>query len=109
LQNAFAASLAVGVLGVVAGWLLEGWAGRAAAFILTLGVPLLAMFAYIYAGRYLDKANLNTDAFADSVYYMGFLFTLVALVFSLFAITGDGTTTAGLVLRFGVALSTTIV
>jgi len=109
LRNYFVVSLIVGTSGILVGWLLESALGQIPAVLITVVIPLLGMAWYIYAGVAIDMSNQSTDMFADSIYYLGFLLTLIALIFSLFAINPESEGTSGLILRFGVALSTTVV
>jgi hypothetical protein len=59
-----------------------------AAFVLVrLGLPVLLMFSYAWSGhRFANKANLKTvraariGQLADSIYFLGFLWTLWALI-----------------------------
>lgn len=109
LRKLFILGVVIGTLGIALGSLLESYIGTFAAGFVTLGIPISVMVAYMILGQKMDEANRETDAFADSIYYMGFLFTLVALVFSLLSLTSaGGVNTSGLVQKFAVALSTTV-
>lgn len=80
--------------------------------IWTLGVPLAAMALYVIAVRLRDRMALSTLQFGDSVYFLGFLFTLMSLSVSLLRFTGgtaDSADFADHISRFGTALLTTIV
>lgn len=109
LRGAFVLALLAGTLGIAFGWFVEKLGSYALSWIPTMMVPLAAMFGYVYAAYRTDPDDLATEAFADSVYYLGFLFTLIALTFSLLTITEGGVDTRGLVYRFGAALVTTVV
>jgi hypothetical protein len=43
-------------------------------------LPVVFVIVYFLVGSYATKAQRNSDRFADSLYYMGFLLTLVALL-----------------------------
>ncbi|GEM_PF-5393945 len=105
----YVVSLGSGFVAILLGWALEGVVGYGIPFIFTFLFPLLTMVVYIVQGLRIDEANKVIDPFADSVYYMGFLFTLVALVVSLFSLDSESSGTSGLVQRFAVALTTTVV
>jgi hypothetical protein len=105
----FTAALFVGGASIAAGWMLERPGLGYVPAVLTVIGPLLAMAGYVGGARLLDRAILSRQEFGDSVYYLGFLFTLIALTVSLFGVAPDELDTQGLVYRFGVALTTTIV
>ena len=70
--------------------------------------PVLVMVAYFLVARgVVARGSGNTiDQVADSLYFLGFLFTLVALLSAL--VTLVEIDTAGIVSRFGLALVTTL-
>jgi|GEM_PF-4562283 len=106
----FAAAVAVGTLGIVAGWLL--FPGPLLSNLLTVGLPLAAMAGYLVVAYVGDRTSLATLQFADSMYYLGFLFTLISLSVSLLAFARSAYAeddVPGVVSRFGVALLTTVV
>lgn len=80
--------------------------------VLTIGVPLAAMALYLFAAYSHDPLNFATHQFADSVYYIGFILTLMSMILSLFAL-GQAQSgelgLGGVISRFGVALATTVV
>ena len=68
-------------------------------------LPLIAMFLYFVLGfKNLKSANAK-PIFADSMYYLGFLFTFVSLLFAII-LSGE---IKEIVSQMGTALSTTIV
>jgi hypothetical protein len=76
--------------------------------LVTVGVPIIVLLGYFFYGQDRTRAQISTAQFADTVYYLGFLFTLVALLASLlFFGTGDNFLTR-LAPQFGLALSTTV-
>jgi hypothetical protein len=77
--------------------------------MLNVIMPLGVMFVYAVAGKGQDEASGTTDSFADSVYYLGFLLTLVALVMALISMGNSQSGNLDLKLRFGIALLTTII
>ena len=77
--------------------------------ILTISV----MIAYFLIGqKIVERELLTNEQFADSNYYLGFLFTLISLASSLY-ILSNGSMEGGLLTRligqFGISISTTIV
>lgn len=76
--------------------------------LLTVLLPLLCMVLYTGFGYAQSVDSLFIEQFADSVYYLGFLLTLVALVVSLYFYQGDTLESGLLVSNFSLALLTTI-
>jgi len=79
---------------------------------ITVGGPLLTMVLYLVGAHFADPGSLGTSAISDSVYYLGFLFTLISLTLALLTFGEQDSTEiaiAGVVSRFGVALITTVV
>lgn len=113
LRKLFLINFVIGTSCLICGFLVEQFFGGLFSSWLNLALslffPLLVMLLYFISGRDLDKAGGATDSFADSIYYMGFLFTLIALVFALLGVGDSNGGIEGLKYRFGVALSTTIV
>jgi hypothetical protein len=64
LTAAFAFALLVGIIAVLTR---------------NTGLAVLAIFGYFLFGIRLPKSERNTERFADSLYYLGFIFTLGAL------------------------------
>ncbi|WP_404382825.1 hypothetical protein [Caenispirillum salinarum] len=79
-------------------WVVVGW-------------PLLCMTLYHLWGRKQDPKRKHRDVLGDSLYFLGFLFTLTSLAASLLGMLAapeEGIAAAHLLGRFGVALTTTI-
>lgn len=102
IRKLFLAALVLGAGTIVAGQLLGNP-------LLTVALPVLVMFAYIATGFYRRSADPVLEQFADSIYYLGFLFTLIALVASLYAFRTESLVIGRLVSNFALALITTIV
>ncbi len=69
----------------------------------------LMVLYYLFTRLVSGRSISHSDEFTDSLYYMGFLFTLIALLFTLLGIK-DQAINAGLIIeQNGLALSTTIV
>ena len=76
---------------------------------LAVVLPISILLLYIRLGYYRDSAGLILDQFADSIYYLGFLFTLVALIVSLYYYRTETLDIGLLVSNFSLALTTTVV
>src|SRR4051812_27876552 len=70
-------------------------------------VPVILMVGYMAYLWFAPRERLRADRAGDSLYYLGFLFTMVSLAYSLYEF-GHGGGTESVVTNFGVALSTTI-
>jgi len=76
-------------------------------------LTIVTMVSYFLIGqKIVERELLTNEQFADSNYYLGFLFTLVSLASSLY-ILSSGSMEGGLLTRligqFGISISTTIV
>lgn len=73
--------------------------------VIAIGSPVLVMTLYLVSSYRLTRMRTAKTLFADSIYYMGFLFTFVTLMF---AISPDTVSIKVIINQMGVALSTTI-
>ncbi|HEX6980229.1 MAG TPA: hypothetical protein VF342_13105 [Alphaproteobacteria bacterium] len=74
-------------------------------------VAALAMIAYFLYGLTRAKSERNTERFADSLYYLGFIFTLGALFLAMspwFQESGQ-ITSQNIIQKFGIAILTTFI
>ena len=101
LRRLFLVSLVIGAAGILTGQ----WLGN---ILIAVGLPLAVMAIYIAIGFRLGTVDVILEQFADSIYYLGFLFTLLALVVSLYAFRADNLAIGQLVGNFALALVTTI-
>ena len=76
--------------------------------LLAVLLPLLCMILYTWIGYLHSEDSSFIEQFADSVYYLGFLLTLVALVVSLYFYQSDTLEAGLLTANFSLALVTTI-
>ncbi|HBO4518639.1 TPA: hypothetical protein L4U64_005188, partial [Pseudomonas aeruginosa] len=84
------------------GWYLhEPW-------IFGLLLPLLFMAAYMLIGYRLRDSDISAEKFADSCYYLGFIFTIASIIFSLFDLPNIGTDLTIIAVRFGAAMVSTV-
>lgn len=73
-------------------------------------IPLVVMVCYWVVGFHVrEKWNtqLTLSKFADSVYYLGFLFTVVSIIICLLDIESMGDNLYGMAMRFGAAMCST--
>jgi len=98
----FMACFVVGALAIVVGktWALPQW--------LVTVIPVAIIVAYFCVILFTPRFLLRDEAAGDSLYYLGFLFTLVSLAVALFQFNIDTDPGAVIVSNFGIALATTI-
>jgi methyl-accepting chemotaxis protein len=102
VQKLFALALGLKITSSALGWWLrDPW-------ILGLLVPLLVMIAYIVIGLNRHDSDVTDDKFADSCYYLGFIFTITSIIFSLFDLPNIGTRIQDIAVRFGAAMISTV-
>lgn len=70
-----------------------------------------AMIAYFAFGLATEKSARNTERFADSLYYLGFILTLAALFFAMVpAISGARSISSQVIIeKFGIGIATTFI
>ncbi|MCO4861255.1 hypothetical protein MKD38_06210 [Cupriavidus sp. WGlv3] len=79
------------------------------AWVLGFGLPLVVMSAYMALGyRRRDKAEVPDEKFADSCYYLGFIFTIASICACLLDIPNIGTNMSAIAVRFGAAMVSTV-
>tara|TARA_B100000989_G_scaffold3526_1_gene2457 strand:+ start:4389 stop:5339 length:951 start_codon:yes stop_codon:yes gene_type:complete len=100
--NLFGFSLLGGIASIFFGTYLSSW-------IFNIAVPIGIMLYYSYTINKDTSDILSIEQKADSVYYMGFILTLVAMTSSLIALANDDELRFNsIVINFGLALATTI-
>ncbi len=102
VQKLFVLVLVLKVLSSGLGWYLG--------FPWSLGfwVPLTLMSAYIVLGLKRQDDDVSDDKFADTCYYLGFIFTITSIIFSLFDLPNIGTRIQDIAVRFGAAMVSTV-
>jgi hypothetical protein len=106
MQRLFAAVIILKIGFSVAGWLIGSFFGI---WILGFAVPLALMAAYVAAGLYRrDRDELSDEKFADSCYYLGFIFTISSIIVSLFDLPAIADRLGDIAVRFGAAMITTV-
>ncbi|AJG25004.1 hypothetical protein [Cupriavidus basilensis] len=102
VQKLFLVTLILKVGSSFLGWKLrDPW-------ILGFTVPLLIMGAYIALGYFRRENDLTDEKFADTCYYLGFIFTITSIIFSLFDLPNIGTRIQDIAVRFGAAMVSTV-
>lgn len=76
-------------------------------YIFGLALPLLVMLAYIGFGYYRRDNSVSDEKFADSCYYLGFIFTIASIIASLFDLHNIGSGLGDVAARFGAAMIST--
>ena len=93
--------------------MISAWVPMPWFYIVGLVAPLSVLLGYAWLGWNHIRKTEDQAQFADSVYYLGFLFTLVTLAFALIFLATSAdweqVPLAQLIARFGLALGTTIV
>lgn len=102
VQKLFAVAVFLKVASAFFGWYLQRqWS-------LGLILPLLVMVAYIALGLKRQDRDVTDEKFADSCYYLGFIFTITSIVFSLFDLPNIGERIQDIAVRFGAAMVSTV-
>jgi hypothetical protein len=77
--------------------------------LIVTAAPVAVMLLYGIYVLFTPRYRVRNDRAGDSLYYLGFLYTLVSLAYSLYEFGGGGqTSTSAVVTNFGIALATTI-
>ena len=102
LQKLFLVTLILKIGSSFLGWYLQlQWS-------LGFTVPLLIMSAYIFLGYHRRDNDVTDEKFADTCYYLGFIFTITSIIFSLFDLPNIGTKIQDIAVRFGAAMVSTV-
>jgi hypothetical protein len=101
-QRLFAVVLGLKIFSSFLGWLLRS------PWLLGFFVPLSLMAAYIILGGRRKALDLSDEKFADTCYYLGFIFTITSIIFCLFDLPNIGTKIQEIAVRFGAAMVSTV-
>ena len=101
-RNIFGLAFVLGTISITLGWKLDSL------YLCGVVLPILCMLAYSSLGFIEKKNDTLIEQFADSIYYLGFLLTLVALIVSLVDLSEAEYSLEGVGSRFGIALATTV-
>jgi hypothetical protein len=104
VQKLFAVALILKIILSGLGLLLnEPW-------ILGMALPITVMILYMVVGHRAAEDDVSPEKFADSCYYIGFIFTMSSIIFSLFDLPNLGAADGmrNIALRFGAAMVSTV-
>jgi len=102
IQKLFMLAVILKVVSAFFGWYFQlQWS-------LGLVFPLTVMMGYIFLGLKRKNREVSDEKFADSCYYIGFIFTITSIVFSLFDLPHIGERIQDIAVRFGAAMVSTV-
>lgn len=102
VQKLFLVAVVLKVVSAFLGWYFQmQWS-------LGFALPLVVMAAYIALGLKRQDRDVTDEKFADSCYYLGFIFTITSIVFSLFDLPSIGERIQDIAVRFGAAMVSTV-
>lgn len=103
IQKLFLVVIAFKVLSSFIGWRFHfQWS-------FGFAIPLGFMAAYVVLGLKRRDRDVSDEKFADTCYYLGFIFTITSIIFSLFDLPNIGTKLQEIAIRFGAAMVSTVV
>lgn len=102
IKSLFLLTILLKIGASVAGW----WLGSP--WLLGFAVPLALMLIYILLGIYRGDDTISDEKFADSCYYLGFIFTLSSILIALLDIPSIATKLGDISVRFGAAMVSTV-
>lgn len=102
IRSLFLVTIVLKIAASVAGWLLGS------PWILGFTVPLLLMSGYILLGIYRGDDTVSDEKFADSCYYLGFIFTISSILIALLDIPSISARLGDISVRFGAAMVSTV-
>ena len=108
VQRLFVVTIVLKIILSVMAWLLGT---KLALWVIGFVLPLAIMAGYIVLGLYKrDPDEVSDEKFADSCYYLGFIFTITSIIVALFDIDklGESGKLAEIAVRFGAAMVSTV-
>ncbi|CAL1240811.1 hypothetical protein [Candidatus Methylocalor cossyra] len=102
VQNLFLVTIVLKMAASLAAW----WLGSP--WLLGFAAPLGLMLGYIAVGLRRGAAACSDEQFADSCYYLGFIFTLSSILVALLDIPALATQLGEIAVRFGAAMVSTV-
>ena len=102
LKNIFIIFLISGGLSIFIGYHVN------LGLIQSLIVPIFSILAYAYIGSKKTEQAQGLEEVADTSYYLGFIFTLFAMISSLFILNDSDAASGSMLGSFGLALVTTV-
>jgi hypothetical protein len=102
LQKLFLVAIVVKTVSSFVGWRFQlPWS-------FGFWIPIGVMAAYVIIGLKRRDTDVSDEKFADSCYYLGFIFTITSIIFSLFDLPSIGTRIQDIAVRFGAAMVSTV-
>lgn len=103
LQKLFVVTIVLKIVSSTVGWVnSDPW-------IFGLAIPVAIMGCYVLLGIRQKNRNVSDEKFADSCYYLGFIFTVTSIIFCLFDLPNIGAKLSDIAVRFGAAMVTTVI
>lgn len=102
IQKLFLITIVLKIASSLAGW----WFGSP--WLLGFAVPLVLMLGYIALGLYRFDDTVSDEKFADSCYYLGFIFTISSILIALVDIPSIAAKIGDISVRFGAAMVSTV-
>lgn len=102
VQKLFLVAVSLKVLLSLWSW----WSGNLWVFGFIL--PLLVMTSYMLIGHRRQDTAVTDEKFADSCYYLGFIFTITSIILSLLDLPHIDAKMADIAIRFGAAMVSTV-
>ncbi len=78
-------------------------------WIFAIIIPIALISLYVYVGVNRTDRTLTDEKFADTCYYIGFIFTITSIVISLFGLEEIENNFAQITFRFGAAMVSTLI
>lgn len=78
-------------------------------WIFAIVIPVVLIALYVHVGVNRTDRTLTDEKFADTCYYMGFIFTITSIVISLFGLEEIENNFAQIAFRFGAAMVSTLI
>lgn len=103
IQKLFAVVVALKILSSALGWYFNS------PWILGFALPLMLMAGYVVVGYKKTPYDISEEKFADSCYYIGFIFTISSIVFALFDLPKLQDNMGPIAIRFGAAMVSTMI
>jgi ABC-type transporter Mla subunit MlaD len=78
-------------------------------WVFAIIIPIALIGIYVYIGIHRTDRTLTDEKFADTCYYMGFIFTISSIVISLFGLEEIQNNFEQIAFRFGAAMVSTLI
>lgn len=102
VQRLFYVACGLKVASAFAGWYFRS------PLILGFIFPIAVMLAYILIGTYCRNDDVSKEKFADSCYYLGFIFTVTSISVALIDLPNIALQIQDIAVRFGAAMMSTV-